>query len=209
MPQRNLQSTIAQLRRLNLDWIADQIEEARRKDRASSLDAFQAKVTKATERSSRVLRDEGDRSSVDRQEQGTEMRYDPMAGTGAKKFDEGKPRYDLIPPLAVEAAAQVFGFGAAKYGDRNWEQGLDFGRLKGALHRHVEAWWMGEEDDPESGLPHLGHAMCCLMMLTEEALNGNYELDVIDDRPATDRRTRTDVIVGSRTASPSVDSNDL
>lgn len=102
----------------------------------------------------------------------------------AKKFDDDKPRYDLVPVFPVEAAAQVFAFGADKYGDRNWENGLTYGRLKGALMRHVEAFWKGEEMDPESGLPHLGHAMCCLMMLTEEALNPNYDEAPLDDRPA-------------------------
>lgn len=112
------------------------------------------------------------------------MKYDPMAKDAAKKFDDNKPRYDLVPPHALRAAAEVFGFGAGKYGDRNWELGLSFGRLKAALNRHLEAFWMGEEIDPESNLPHLGHAMCCLMMLTEETLNEYYSRTTLDDRPA-------------------------
>ena len=34
------------------------------------------------------------------------------------------------------------------------------------LMRHMAAWQRGEENDPESGLPHLAHAMCNLRMLT-------------------------------------------
>jgi hypothetical protein len=30
----------------------------------------------------------------------------------------------------------------------------------------MAAWQRGEEVDPESGLPHLAHAMCNLRMLT-------------------------------------------
>jgi ADP-heptose:LPS heptosyltransferase len=32
--------------------------------------------------------------------------------------------------------------------------------------RHLAAWQRGEENDPETGLPHLAHAMCNLRMLT-------------------------------------------
>jgi hypothetical protein len=31
--------------------------------------------------------------------------------------------------------------------------------------RHLLAFWSGEETDPESGLPHLAHALCGLMFL--------------------------------------------
>lgn len=106
--------------------------------------------------------------------------------TGAKKFDDGKPRYDLVPSTILQECSKVFGFGANKYGDRNWEQGLVYGRLKGAMQRHVEAFWMGEELDPESGLHHLGHAMCCLMMMGEEVLNGDFDRS-LDDRPTVER----------------------
>ena len=30
----------------------------------------------------------------------------------------------------------------------------------------MAAWQRGEDNDPESGLPHLGHAMCNLVMLS-------------------------------------------
>lgn len=101
-----------------------------------------------------------------------------MAG---KKFDEGKPRTDLIPPDPLIAAAKVFAFGAGKYGDRNWESGLAYGRLYGAIQRHLLAWWSGEYLDPESGLPHLSHALCTMLMLADTA----DELDgALDDRPA-------------------------
>lgn len=102
----------------------------------------------------------------------------------AKKYDEGKPRFDLVPPTIMLEIAKVFTFGASKYGDRNWEQGLDFGRLKGALDRHMNAFWRGEDLDEETGLSHLAHAGCCLLMMGEEMLNDAYNKSTIDDRPA-------------------------
>ena len=36
-----------------------------------------------------------------------------------------------------------------------------------ALQRHVWSWKQGEQIDPESGIHHLAHAMCCLMFLYE------------------------------------------
>jgi hypothetical protein len=62
--------------------------------------------------------------------------------------------------------AKVLTFGAAKYGENNW-QGLDAfsQRYLAALLRHVFAYGSGEKADPESGLPHLAHAACCALFL--------------------------------------------
>ncbi len=38
-----------------------------------------------------------------------------------------------------------------------------------AAQRHLIAHYSGEDIDPESGLPHLAHASCCLMFLTNMA----------------------------------------
>ena len=85
--------------------------------------------------------------------------------TEGVKFDTGKPRYDLIPPEALEEWAKVLTFGAQKYADRNWEKGMKWGRVFGAMMRHGWAWWRGEENDPETGLSHLGHLICCASFL--------------------------------------------
>ena len=95
------------------------------------------------------------------------------------KADEDKVRMDLIPPEAVFALAAVLTFGANKYADRNWELGMKWGRPFGALMRHMWAWWRGEKADPETGMSHLWHAMCCIAFLV------TYEQREIgtDDRP--------------------------
>lgn len=96
----------------------------------------------------------------------------------AKKFDGGKVRMDLIPVRPLNDIAQVLTVGAAKYGARNWEKGMDWSRLYGAALRHITAFWSGEDNDPETGLPHLAHAICCLNFLLEY----RYTHKNLDDR---------------------------
>ena len=88
------------------------------------------------------------------------------ANLGGVKFDQGKLRYDLIPPEMLEEAALVLTYGAVKYGDRNWEKGMAWSRTFGALMRHMWAWWGGEDRDPETGYSHLSHALCCITFLS-------------------------------------------
>lgn len=83
----------------------------------------------------------------------------------AQKFDGGKTQLDLFPHEALEEIGKVFTYGAAKYSRMNWRLGMDWSRLYGALLRHLNAWNSGEDKDPESGLPHLAHAGCCVTML--------------------------------------------
>lgn len=85
--------------------------------------------------------------------------------TEAMKSHDEKPRMDLIPSEVLFYMGFGFGYGADKYEDRDWEQGADWGKYYAALLRHLCAWWAGEELDPESGLPHLAHAACCLAIL--------------------------------------------
>ena len=94
------------------------------------------------------------------------------ATTGGRKFDGNKLEYGLLPPLALEETVRVLTFGAQKYERDNWKKVPDSKRrYYDALQRHLWAWKMGENIDPESGLHHLAHAMCCLMFL--------YEHDII------------------------------
>lgn len=96
-----------------------------------------------------------------------------------RKDDAGKPRYDLLDPQYLHETARVLEYGARKYKERNWENGMSWGRPFAALMRHLWAWWGGEQRDPETGFLHLAHASCCLMFLLA------YEKRKIgsDDRP--------------------------
>ena len=78
----------------------------------------------------------------------------------ATKFDDDKPRVDLFPPEALFGISEILGIGAKKYGPRNWEKGMDWGRAYAANMRHLLAWWGGQDNDPETGKNHLWHAGC-------------------------------------------------
>lgn len=82
-----------------------------------------------------------------------------------RKDDSEKIRLDLIPPEVIFALGSVLTFGAKKYDDRNWEKGMDWGRVYGALMRHLWAWWKGASRDEETGYSHLWHALCCIAFL--------------------------------------------
>lgn len=89
---------------------------------------------------------------------------DPVTG-GAKG---AKPEaFALIPVKPLEAVARVYGFGATKYEDRNWERGYKWSLSYSALQRHLNAFWRGEEVDSESGEPHLAHAAFHILALME------------------------------------------
>jgi hypothetical protein len=86
---------------------------------------------------------------------------------GGTKHDNGKPPMELLARGWLEGVADVLAFGANKYGRWNWAKGLAQSRLIGAALRHIHAFNSGEDLDKESGLSHLYHASCCLMMASE------------------------------------------
>lgn len=98
----------------------------------------------------------------------TERRGQPAAG---RKDDLGKPRWDLVPHEAHAAMVDVLTFGAKKYAAGNWAnvKGWRWRYYRAALG-HLYAWWRGERIDPESGLPHLAHALCSVAFLLEQDL---------------------------------------
>ena len=70
--------------------------------------------------------------------------------SGARK-EVKLARFDLIPTDFLQALAEHYGNGAAKYEDRNWERGYPYSLSYAALQRHVTAWWSGEDNDSEEG----------------------------------------------------------
>lgn len=102
-----------------------------------------------------------------------------LKSDAGNKFDGDKIRMDLLSIQALTGIAEILTIGAKKYGDRNWEKGLSFSRVFGAILRHLFAWWLKKDLDDESGKNHLHHAACELMFLQHfvETKTGN------DDRP--------------------------
>lgn len=88
-------------------------------------------------------------------------------------------RLDLVPYDALWAVGRIFGFGAAKYADRNWERGYAWSKSYGAMQRHLALFWQGENLDEESGMPHIAHAAWHALVLLAFYLRSAGE----DDRP--------------------------
>ncbi len=88
------------------------------------------------------------------------------------KFDKDKIRYSLLPWDAIRSVVEVLEYGAKKYSVANWQKvpgARD--RYFDAAQRHLIAWYLGENNDPESGLPHLAHCVCCILYLLWFQLN--------------------------------------
>lgn len=93
----------------------------------------------------------------------------------AKKFDNGKPRYELLPPRALRHTVDALTVGAKQYGDHNYleDEGLAYERIFGAIHRHYEAvreylmFGRGSLIDSDSGVAHVGCLGAEVLMLGE------------------------------------------
>jgi len=81
------------------------------------------------------------------------------------KYDSDKLRWDLLPLDALEQVVKIYTVGVGKYGERNWEVGIKYSRIIGAIFRHFTAWCMGQNTDSETGLSHLAHATWGLFAL--------------------------------------------
>jgi len=90
--------------------------------------------------------------------------------SSGRKDDQGKaPLWHLgYVSNALADVARVLDAGGKKYGVENWRKVGDFrNRYASALLRHVVAFLRGEVNDPDDGLPHLAHAVCCALFLME------------------------------------------
>lgn len=102
-----------------------------------------------------------------------------VPGNSAAKNDGGKLRFDLIPVLPLEELVFTITLGANKYGDRDWERGMPYGRMFAAMLRHAWAWWKGESRDFEDRNHHLAAvAFCALALMELERTHPE-----MDDRP--------------------------
>lgn len=77
-----------------------------------------------------------------------------VSATGGEKGTKLQ-RYDLIPAGPLRLLAEHYGAGARKYADRNWERGYEWSKSFAALNRHLWQFWNGENNDAETGSPHI------------------------------------------------------
>lgn len=75
-------------------------------------------------------------------------------------------------PEAMDVMARIATKGAAKYSDRNWENGMAHGRVLRAAVSHIMFDIKGEVIDPELQEPHLGCAMWNAVALYTYAARG-------------------------------------
>jgi len=81
------------------------------------------------------------------------------------KYDSNKLQWYLLPFEVLQDVVRVLMLGAKKYAPYNWKYVKPKERYFDACMRHLTAWQAGEKKDPESGLSHLAHAICCLVFL--------------------------------------------
>lgn len=87
---------------------------------------------------------------MENQEKQEKKGKDMTAVTGkgnGLRFNKGKLRYDLVEPRAHRDMVKVLTYGANKYFDRNWENGLSWTSVIASLKRHLAAIEEGEDYD--------------------------------------------------------------
>ena len=93
------------------------------------------------------------------------------------KFDDKKPRMQLVPASLGIACAEALTYGAKKYKVNNWRKTKDIECYISALTRHLDAWRSGEDKDEESGLSHLCHMAANLAFIIELQALPKYRIE--------------------------------
>ena len=122
------------------------------------------------------------------------------------KYDGQKPRWDLVQFDVLEDFVKVLTFGAEKYAPDNWKLVKPLrARYLAAAFRHLVAYANGELTDPESGLPHLAHAECCLHFLGWNDKHGKEVSHVEANRQVEKQKAFDDDLVRGHGLVPGVD----
>lgn len=100
------------------------------------------------------------------------LRTDAKAFLQSIKKDDNKYDPSMLTLEMVELVSRVRMFGAKKYARNNFKiTGFKYTRSCAAALRHIFAFLNGEDLDPESGLSHIGHAICSLEHLVYDLKN--------------------------------------
>lgn len=90
----------------------------------------------------------------------------------------GKLPLHLWPVTATALGSLGLLDGMLKYGRSNFRAvGVRASIYFDAANRHLNAWFEGEEADPDSGLPHLAHALACLAIIVDAQAAGKLNDD--------------------------------
>lgn len=90
----------------------------------------------------------------------------------ALHFSTGKLGLDQLDLRVLVEDALVMNYGEYKYERDNWRKGNNYSEMLGSALRHVMAFALGEDFDPESGLHHLAQARINLMFVRNWQING-------------------------------------
>lgn len=101
-------------------------------------------------------------------------------------------RHSLIPVEALNSIARLYGFGAKKYDAHNWRKGYDWSKSYDAMNRHMAAFWSGEDNDPETGEPHMAsvafHAMTLIVFMQEQPEFDDRYIPERENDPEAERK---------------------
>lgn len=92
------------------------------------------------------------------------MAHESFSTGSVRDTQEGKLRWDLVPFKAFERVVEVYGEGAVKYAERNWEKGQPYMRVFASAMRHLMAW-LHREAPSSSADDHLAQAAWNLLAL--------------------------------------------
>jgi hypothetical protein len=127
----------------------------------------------------------------------------PVCHTTNPKTLMGRQKLSIlsvVPPASIICEAEAMHYGAFEaprkdgkkgYGPYNWrDDPVEMMIYVDACLRHIFAIVDGEEFDPDSGKPHLGHAKACLGIIADAKENGT----LIDDRPKVRNRVASSML---------------
>ena len=100
----------------------------------------------------------------------------PKDGVGTRKWRQ----FTVVPFTVLWELGVVLLEGSRKYGRHNYRAiGVRSSVYVDAALGHIHQWWEGEDDDPDSGVCHITHAIASLTVLRDAMLNDKWS----DDRP--------------------------
>lgn len=125
--------------------------------------------------------------------------------TGAlRDTQEGKGRYDLIPPIVEERLAKHYESGAKKYGDNNFRLGMPVTRYIDSARRHLNKYRCGlyDEDHLIAAIWNIAaiietEKLVELGFLPKELLDGSFYSKDVYDRQMNELKNRNKNIMDS------------
>jgi hypothetical protein len=145
---------------------------------SSSVTAVEGGHIEIIEASNSIIRQIAEaRNEAKRDEPRDPVTEPPPAENPKDTVGSTKLPLHLWPTTASAVGCIALLNGALKYGRSNWRVvGVRASIYVDACHRHLAAWFEGEECD-EEGVPHLGAALACLAILVDCSAAGKLRDD--------------------------------